>query len=266
MEYYRIIKGASPVIATAIHSGHFVNSELMDKFYVKDEGRFREEDPYTDKFIEFAPTRIIVNSSRFEFDLNRPENKAVYLTPADAWGLKIWRDTPAKEIIEKSLGHYKKFYNDMKIMLGDYVKHYKKIFVYDVHSYNHKRNGPDAPPENPQLNPDIIIGTGNIDSTYWRDLIDEFINDLTKFDFKGDKPDVRENVKFKGGYFSRWINQNFGNNVCVLSIEVKKTFMNEWTGEVYDDKVELITNALGSTMPKVLKNLEKKIPAKSTGG
>ncbi len=265
MEYFKIIKGAGPVIATAIHSGHVVNSELRDKFYINEDVRFREEDPYTDKFIEFAPTRIIVNSSRFEFDLNRPENKAVYLTPDDAWGLQIWKDIPSKEIVEKSLGHYKEFYEEMKIILDEYVKSYKKIFVYDVHSYNHRRNGPDAPPEHQQLNPDINIGTGNIDRTYWRELIEEFITDLIKFDFRADKPDVRENVKFKGGYFSKWINQNFGNDACVLSIELKKTFMNEWTGEVYDDKVELIKNALASTMPNVLKNLEKKILAKSNG-
>ena len=257
MEYYRIIKGNNPVIAAAIHSGHLVRDDIRDKFYIAEDERYREEDPFTDKFIEFAPTQIIVNSSRFEFDLNRPEDKAVYLTPEDAWGLKIWKEIPSQKVIESSFYHYKKFYEDIKFMINEYIKKFKKVFIYDVHSYNHRRGGPEASFDDPLKNPDINIGTGNIDNNYWRELIKDFMNDLKKFDFEGYKPDIGENIKFRGGYFSRWIYENFGNDVCVLSIEIKKNFMNEWTGEVYEDKVTLIKNALSSTMPKVLINLEK---------
>jgi len=264
MKYFSIKRGDQPVIAAAIHSGHMVRDEIKDKFCIEEDERYREEDPFTEKFIEFAPTQIIVNSSRFEFDLNRPEDKAVYLTPEDAWGLKIWKEDPSKEMIESSFGLYKKFYDDMTILISEYVNKHKKIFIYDVHSYNHRRKGPDATPDNPLENPDINIGTGNIDNFYWRDLIKDFINDLKEFDYEGNKTDIRENVKFKGGYFSKWINKNFGNDVCVLSIEIKKFFMNEWTGEVFEDKVKLIRNALGSTMPKVLINLEKAILTKPT--
>ena len=38
--------------------------------------------------------RIIVNRSRFEVDINRPRDKAVYITPEDAWGLHIWKNIP----------------------------------------------------------------------------------------------------------------------------------------------------------------------------
>ncbi|MDQ3019643.1 MAG: N-formylglutamate amidohydrolase [Bacteroidota bacterium] len=256
MEYFKIIKGDSPLIGAAIHCGHLVRNEIKDKFSISDDERLREEDPFTDKFIEFAPAKIIVNTSRFEFDLNRPEDKAVYLKPEDAWGLKIWNEIPSRNNIDDSLLSYKKFYEEIRTMIKDYVSRYKKIFIYDVHSYNHMRNGPDGAAGDPSKNPDVNIGTGNIDSIYWKDLINDFINDLKEFDFKGAKPDIRENIKFKGGYFSKWINENFGNDVCVLSVEFKKTFMNEWTGEVYKDKVELINNALTSTMPGVLSNLK----------
>jgi N-formylglutamate amidohydrolase len=199
-----------------------------------------------------------VNSSRFEFDLNRNEEKAIYLTREDAWGLAVWRERPSDEIIERSLSHYRKFYDGIKTMLDEYVSRFGNIFVYDVHSYNYRRKGPENAPDDPEKNPDINIGTGNIDNEYWKKLIEDFTDDLLSFDFEGHKLDVRQNIKFKGGHFSRWINANFGNSVCVLSIEIKKIFMNEWTGELYPDKSALIKEALQSTMPRVVKNLETK--------
>jgi hypothetical protein len=36
-----------------------------------------------------APTHIIVTRSRFEVDLNRPRDKAVYRCAADAWNLDV---------------------------------------------------------------------------------------------------------------------------------------------------------------------------------
>ena len=37
------------------------------------------------------PITVSVTRSRFEADLNRPRDRAVYLTPADAWGHQVWR-------------------------------------------------------------------------------------------------------------------------------------------------------------------------------
>ena len=44
--------------------------------------------------------------------------------------------------------------------------------------------------------------------------------------------DVRENVRFSGGHFARWIHTTFPECACCLAIEVKKFFLDEWTGEV----------------------------------
>jgi len=66
-----------------------------------------------------------------------------------------------------------------------------------------------------------------------------------------------KNIKFKGGYFPRWINQNFPQTGCAIAVELKKFFMNEWTSEIYRDKYDAIKMALGSTMPGILKELEK---------
>ena len=46
----------------------------------------------------------------------------------------------------------------------------------------------------------------------------------------GRELDVRENVKFRGGYLSWWIHEHYPEQGLALAIEVKKFFMDEWTG------------------------------------
>jgi cardiolipin synthase A/B len=46
-------------------------------------------DPFTAQLARVAPTRLIALRSRFEVDLNRPRERAVYRGPADAWGLEV---------------------------------------------------------------------------------------------------------------------------------------------------------------------------------
>jgi hypothetical protein len=85
--------------------------------------------------------------------------------------------------------------------------------------------------------------------------VDSFIADLSAFDFLGRQLDVRENIRFRGGHFSRWIHQTFPNTGCALAIEFKKFFMDEWTSE--PDKVQLkaIYQALASTVPGIVEAL-----------
>ncbi len=57
-------------------------------------------------------------------------------------------------------------------------------------------------------------------------------------------------------YFSYWVHQKFPHSACVLSIEVKKFFMDEWTNEVDLEQLEVIRCALQSTIPGILKALK----------
>jgi hypothetical protein len=44
---------------------------------------------------------------------------------------------------------------------------------------------------------------------------------------------VRSNVRYPtGGHFPEWIYRRWGSRVCTISLEVKKVFMDEWTGAV----------------------------------
>jgi N-formylglutamate amidohydrolase len=219
--------------------------------------RLREEDPFTGRWTTIAGTRLIGLRSRFEVDLNRPREKAVYLAPEDAWGLQIWREKPAPGIIERSLAEYDAFYAEVKRLFTELTHRFGRFVVFDLHTYNHRREEPHGPIADPQQNPEVNVGTGTMDRARWATIVDRFIADLRAVDFLGRRLDVRENVKFFGGHFPRWTHQNFPESACVLAIEVKKFFMDEWTGnpDPAGKQVEAIRQALAATIPGVIEEL-----------
>ena len=147
--------------------------------------------------------------SRFEVDLNRPRDKAVYINPEDAWGLTVWKSAPPPEMVEASLAQYDAFYAEVEQILSAVAAQYGRFVVFDLHSYNHRRDGAQGSPADPALNPEVNIGTGTLDRAIWGALTDRFMADLRAFDYAGRHLDVRENVKFQGGQFSRWVHQTF---------------------------------------------------------
>lgn len=254
---WTIQKGDSPFVAAAVHDGHAVRDEALGLMNLTDPERLREEDPFTGGWTAVAPTRVVGLNSRFEVDLNRPREKAVYIVPEDAWGLQAWKDRPPESVVVGSLAQYDAFYADVKKLLSDLEVRFGKFVVFDLHTYNHRREGPKGPPADPTANPEVNLGTGTLDRDRWGPLIDRFINDLHSFDYLGRHLQVGENVKFKGGNFSRWIHQTFPQSGCSLAVEFKKFFMDEWTGKPDEKQVQAILQALESTVPGVLEELEK---------
>jgi len=259
MEDYITIKfkGGTPLIATAIHNGHLLSENLLELSALNDSERLREEDPFTGLWTDIAENSVVAHHSRFEFDLNRPPDKAIYLLPSDAWGLNLWKNQPPAETLSESLQRYRNIYSEIHKGLIELLEEFGAIAIFDLHSYNHLRNGPDAPPEDPALNPEVNIGTGTMDRNNWTALVERFLADLRGYDFLGRNLDVRENIKFKGGYFPRWIHEKFNGSICCISIEVKKFFMDEWTGEPDYELLSTLQEALKSTVPGVLDELSK---------
>lgn len=260
MKYDRIwktSKGNGPLVATAIHDGHKTRKEVTEIFALSDDERLREEDPFTGCWTSIGDTKIIGNRSRFQVDLNRPREKAVYIKPEDAWGLKMYRVEPNSEIVSRSLAEYDAFYREVFDIFSEIKMQFGYFVVFDLHSYNHMREGPKGPPADSELNPEVNIGTGTMDRERWGSLLDRFITDLRSFNYFSRRLDVRENVKFRGGQFSKWIHQTFPDSACSISIEFKKFFMDEWTGEADQGQLEEIRLALQSTIPGVLQELKK---------
>jgi N-formylglutamate deformylase len=256
-DFFEVKEGPGPFIAAAIHEGHKLRDELHPYINLDEKERLREEDPFTGIWAEIAETTIKGKYSRFEVDLNRPRTKAVYKTPEDAWGLHVWKEQLPDELVDKSIEKYDNFYQNLKKIFDDKTEKYGGILVYDFHSYNHLRDGKDKRPADPKQNPEINLGTVNMNRKRWEPVIVALTTGIQSFNYFKKSLDVRENVKFKGGYFSQWIYENYPEKSCVIAIEVKKFFMDEWTGIPDYKQINLLKKVFESTVPDVLAAFQK---------
>ncbi len=242
---------ALPVVAVAIHDGRSVRDELLPLLAISQEERLREEDAFTSVWTHIAPTRVVATRSRFEVDLNRPRHRSVYLTPKDAWGLQVWKSAPPTEVIERSRALYDTFYAEMGLLFDELAARHGHFFVYDLHSYNHRRGGPETPFNSPEDNPQINICTGGMDLERCGAVVDRFQESLLSADFPGGPLDVRRNVRFRATRFSRWVHENYPGVGIALALEISKFYMNQWTGEPDEVLLNAITDALASTVEPV---------------
>ena len=244
MPPWTIDVGDGPILATAIHSGHELRPDVAEWMAIGGAERLREEDPLTDLWTSVGDSSIRVFRSRFEVDLNRPKDKAVAHNPDDTWGLNVWRERPPATVIERSLAEYDSFYDEVDALLDFLLGRWERILVLDLHSYNHRRDGP-AQPEASQLsNPEVNIGTGTMNRERWAPVVDTFIAELRNQEIQGRALDVRENVKFQGGYFPLSLHSRYPDKVCVLSLEFKKIFMDEWNATASIAALEAVRIAL----------------------
>jgi hypothetical protein len=245
----------SRVVGVALHAGHDVRSEVAGLLALDEATRLREEDAFTDRLTACAGFRVVVNRSRFEVDLNRPRDEAVYLTAEESWGLDLWREPPPPEVVERSLAIHDSFYADLAGYL-DPLAATGQFVVFDLHSYNHRRGGPDGELAPAEENPDVNVGTGSM-GEQWRFLVDEFADALSRTEVCGEFLDVRENIKFVGRGFPRWVHARYPETGCAIAVEFKKTFMDEWTGEADFDHLDALAGALRGAVPRVLAALTR---------
>ena len=252
---FEISVGDSPILATAVHNGHSLRPELLHRANLSGAERLREEDPFTGSWTDISPSHINVQVSRFEVDLNRPRQAAVYAAPEDAWGLALWTQPMTDEMQERSLMIYDRFYRVLGAVLDDLCAQYGGFVILDLHAYNHRRSGPHAEPADQRRNPDINVGTGTVPLPRFRPLIDRFIAELNGHPLGRRPLDVRENINFRGRHLAAWVHRHYGNYGCVLALEVKKIFMDEWTGELDKNTHHGIKVALHRTIPKLEKEI-----------
>jgi N-formylglutamate amidohydrolase len=252
MDVFQLFAGDGPLVAAAIHSGHGVRAGVARHLALGAMERLREEDPFTDELAKLAPTWVIGRRSRFEVDLNRPPAKAVYLEPDDAWGLTVWRGRLPDAEVAESAANYELFYATTKAFLAQLVARHGRIVVLDLHSYNHRRDGPAGLAAKAATSPEVNVGTGSMDREAWGPVVDRFMADLRAYEVNGHRLDVRENVRFRGGHFPTWIHETFPGQACAIAVEFKKTFMDEWTGELDRQRFGELQRALESTFPGIL--------------
>jgi hypothetical protein len=249
-DWWTIGRGFSPILGTAIHNGHKVRGDVEALMALPRNERMREEDPFTEFVIRDLPNRIVFHRSRFEVDLNRPRDAAVYLIPEQAWGLDIWDQRPCPAIVKQLLTVHDAYYSMLRQVLYDIEERHKHFIVLDIHSYNHRRDGPDAPPSPLETAPDVNIGTFSMDRDRWAHVVDPFMAKLRQFDFRGRRMDVRENVSFQGkGEQTRFIHEVFPKSGCAIAVEFKKFFMDEWTCVSDREALVAMRAMIRSTLP-----------------
>ena len=248
---------SGPVVATSVHAGHGLRPEIAEAMVLDEAERFREEDPFTDRIAAVVPDRVVTTRSRFEADLNRPRREAVYRSPEDCWGLDVWREgTLSDELFEGSLATYDAFYDALAPRL-DALAERGPFVLLDVHSYNHRRAGADQPPGPAAENPEVNVGTGSVDDDLFGPLVERFMADLRRSSTGSGPVDARENVAFEGRNLAWWVHDRYPRVGCVLALEFKKTFMDEWTGELDEARLRAAQDALAATLPGLLDELER---------
>ena len=231
--WWTVSHGPGTVVATAIHDGHDVRPEIARAMALDDAGRLREEDPFTGQAVIDVPAHVIVHRSRFEFDLNRAAGSAVYETAEQSWGLEVWHGGSCdRALTERSLAIHAEYYRSLAALLDGVAARHKRFLVIDVHSYNHRRDGPDGAATPQDKAPDVNIGTFSMPRDEWAFLVDPLMAAMADFDFNGRKLDVRENIAFQGkGEQTRFIHERYPGRGCAIALEFKKFFMDEWSGE-----------------------------------
>lgn len=233
LEDWDISLGEGPIVATAIHDGHRLRESLLPHLAIAAEDRRREEDPLTSLLTSVGDMRISARRSRFQVDLNRPRELAISTNPEHTWGLRIWRDSLPQSEVEASLRTHDDFYAMVAELLDRMIARWGCVLLIDLHSYNHRRDGPDAAPAAQEENPDIELGVTTLDFPRWGAVANRFADTLRAHPVSGRLPDVRENVRFPtGGHFPEWVHANYGDKVCTISPEYKKIYMDEWTAQV----------------------------------
>ena len=236
--WWTVQRGPGPVMATAIHDGHDLRPEIAAVMQLPDADRLREEDPFTGQATLGVPTHIVAHRSRFEFDLNRGPEEAIYETPEQCWGLQLWDQPLEQDVVDRSLAIHAAYYRMLATLLDDIAAAHDRFVLIDVHSYNHRRDGPEGKPADPAKAPDINIGTFSMPRDQWAFLLDPLMEEMRRFDFNGRHLDVRENVAFQGkGEQTRFVHERYPGRGCAIALEFKKFFMDEWTGE--PDRQEL---------------------------
>lgn len=220
--FYIKVDEYTPFVCFAIHNGHQLRKELKSKCLLNDHERWQEEDPETFTFVSSLPIVIAANDSRYEYDLNRRSENAIY---DEAWGKKVWDKPLTKKEKELSLQKHQNFYKVVDALIEKLEKKFKSVVVYDVHSYNYKRYEQEMPVFN--------LGTEKIDRKKYSRFINYWLKELGKTELTGIEHEVEENGPFKGkGYLLEYITNHF-DNTLVFATEVKKIYCNEENGEIY---------------------------------
>ncbi|HBW80086.1 MAG TPA: hypothetical protein DEF78_07290, partial [Sphingobacterium sp.] len=83
---------------------------------------------------------------------------AIYLLPEQSWGIQVWRTDLPNELKDQLYAAYDSMYEEISQAIQRTIDRYGYFIVYDIHSYNMRRGGPQTSVNN-AADPQINIGT-----------------------------------------------------------------------------------------------------------
>lgn len=223
-----------PYVCGAVHDGHQFRKELWDNCIHTEYERWYEEDPETKNMVISHPILIAGCDSRFEYDLNRVPEEAVFET---AWGKQLWKAPLPDGMKAKSLQKHKNYYKVVHALISKIEEKFGVCVVYDMHSYNWQRWDRVVPTWN--------LGTSNVDNERFGDDIEMWRDMLSKLELpNGIVSTSKINDTFKGnGYFLKFITHNF-KNTLVLATEIAKVYCEEYDYILYPEVVASVEQQL----------------------
>lgn len=229
-----------PYACAAVHNGHQFRKELWSKCLHSEYDRWYEEDPKTKKIIEPHPIVISGMDSRFEYDLNREPDQAIY---DDAWGKRLWKEPLTEAEKARSLKKHHNFYKVVYALVKKLEIKFGCCVVYDMHSYNWKRWDREVPTWN--------LGTSNVDNDRYKNAVEAWRKELSEIKLPNAIPNTAKiNDTFQGdGYFLKFISGNF-NNTLVLATEIAKIYCDEENQVIYPEVVSAIRKELKQRLPE----------------
>lgn len=229
-----------PYACAAIHDGHQFRKELWENCLHTAYERWYEEDPETKNMIQSMPIVIAGCDSRFEYDLNRAPEEAVFVT---AWGKQLWKKPLSETMRDKSLRKHNNFYKVVHTLIKTLESKFGFCTVYDMHSYNWKRWDREVPTWN--------LGTSNVDNKRFGEVIESWRESLSEIKLPNNiKSSSKVNDTFQGnGYFLKFITKNF-RNTLVLATEIAKIYCDEYDQVVYPEVVNAVEKELIKRIPE----------------
>ncbi|MBT8315572.1 MAG: N-formylglutamate amidohydrolase [Maribacter sp.] len=241
------IEEYAPYMCGAVHDGHQFRRSLWDNCLHTEYERWYEEDPCTFEMVQSHPIVLAGCDSRFEYDLNRPPETAIFDT---AWGKQLWRNPLSRTEKNHSLNKHNAFYEVVHTLVEQLEKIHGQLIVFDMHSYNWRRWDRPVPTWN--------LGTENIDNSRYGSIVDSWRGKLGDMKLPGPIPQSSEiNDVFQGnGHFLKYITKNF-ENTLVLATEISKVYCDERNGIIYPEVVRSVERHLKELIPLQVKEFQE---------
>ncbi|MGB5237994.1 MAG: N-formylglutamate amidohydrolase, partial [Flavobacteriaceae bacterium] len=229
----------APYVCGAVHDGNQFRRSLWENCLHSEYERWYEEDPCTKEMVRTHPVVIAGCDSRFEYDLNRGPDSAIY---DDAWGKALWKEPLPEQEHQHSLEKHNSFYKVTHALISKIEEKYGRAIVFDMHSYNWKRWDREVPVWN--------LGTTNIDNNRFGEVVNDWRIRLSEMRLpNGLKSSAGINDTFYGkGYFLKYITDHF-KDTLVLATEIAKVYCDEYSGIIFPEVVHSVEEQLKELIP-----------------